>query len=156
MNNWLYRKSPLMKKGRKMRVTKHGGQRYLVRNLAYCLVLPIALLISGCSSSPLPPVERVVTKIEVKTRAVKPPQKPAQIAIIDFNSFELITQTNIETILLAVRDGKREPLNHMSLPYTDYLNMATWMKAVENYIISAEQYFKEVEERYKDLQSRNK
>lgn len=72
---------------------------------------------------------------------------------IEFNNFEVITQTNIEKILNAVEKGEREPLNHVCLPYTDYLNLATWMKAIENNVISAEQYFDEVEKRYKDLQT---
>ena len=88
--------------------------------------------------------------------AVRPPQKPAQIAVIDFGHFEIITQNNAEGILQDVKDGHREPLNHVMLPYIHYLNLATWMKAVENYLISAEQYFQEVEERYKDLQNPNK
>jgi len=44
----------------------------------------------------------------------------------------------------------------MALPYVDYLNMATWMKTVENYIISAEQYFEEVEREYLQLKRQPK
>lgn len=47
-----------------------------------------------------------------------------------------------------VRQGRREPLNHVCLPYNAYLTWATWMKSVENYIHSAEQYFLQVEESY--------
>jgi len=32
--------------------------------------------------------------------------------------------------------------------------MATWMKGVENYVISAEQYFLEVEESYNDTMNK--
>jgi len=64
----------------------------------------------------------------------------------------VITQNNIGKILEDVESGNRDPLNHVSLPYVDYLKLSTWMKAIENYIISSEQYFKEAEDRYKDLQ----
>ena len=54
----------------------------------------------------------------------------------------------METIIKDVLNGDREPLNHVCLPYNYYLNMATWMKAVENYIFSSEQYFLQVEKDY--------
>lgn len=84
--------------------------------------------------------------------AVQPPRKPDQIAEIDFNKWEVITQLNIGVELQKVENGDREPLNHMALPYNSYLDMATWMKAVENYIISAEEYFKTVEDDYNKIQ----
>lgn len=39
----------------------------------------------------------------------------------------------------------------MALPYNSYLELATWMKSVENYIIAAEKYFKDVDEDYERL-----
>lgn len=54
-----------------------------------------------------------------------------------------------------VENGDREPLNHMALPYNYYLDMATWMRAVENYIIATEQYFRDVESDYNRTQNRN-
>lgn len=83
---------------------------------------------------------------------MEPPRKPDQIAEIDFAKWEVITQLNIGVILEQIENGDREPLNHMALPYNYYLDMATFMKAVENYLIAAEQYFKDVEGDYNRIQ----
>ncbi len=137
-----------MKKDRKMKVIKIAGQKFLMQSRFLFLGLLTVLLVSGCSSSPLPPVERIVTKTEVQIVAVAPPRKPDQIAEIEFNHFVIVNQNNIETILEEIENGEREPLNHVMLPYNYYLDLATWMKSIENYVIGSEQYFKSVEEAY--------
>lgn len=82
---------------------------------------------------------------------MEPPRKPDQIAEIDFDKWEVITQLNVGVELQKIESGDREPFNHMALPYNSYLDLATWMKSVENYIIAAEQYFKDVESSYKKI-----
>lgn len=95
-----------------------------------------------------------MTRVEIKTVAITPPQAPPEIARSDFNHFEVITQANLEKIIKDVLNGDREPLNHVCLPYNYWLNMATWMKAVENYILSSEQYFLQVVEVYDETMSK--
>tara|TARA_R110002072_G_scaffold183132_2_gene339431 strand:+ start:3769 stop:3921 length:153 start_codon:yes stop_codon:yes gene_type:complete len=48
-------------------------------------------------------------------------------------------------------DGER-----VCIAYPSYLDMATWMKGVENYVLSAEQYFRRVEEDYDESVSDDK
>lgn len=141
-----------MKKGARMKVIKPDGLKFLTQGRHYWLALLTVLLVSGCSSSPLPPVERIVMKTEIVRIAVTPPRKPNQIALVDFDHFEILTQSNIEGILAAIEEGNREPFNHVILPYNSYLDMATWMKAVENFLIAAEDYFKTVEDDYERIQ----
>lgn len=65
-------------------------------------------------------------------------------------------QTNIEAILKEINAGKRTPLNHVCLPYTEYLGLATWMKGVDNYVISSEQYMNSVDEEYNKYKTQGK
>lgn len=122
------------------------------KSLNFSLVLLTALLISGCSRSALEPVERIVTKTETQVIAVEPPRRPNQIGKTDFARFEVITQTNIEKILDDIEKGNKEPLNHVAIPYLDYLNMGVWMEKIEAYIKQAEEYFDTVDEEYKRVQ----
>ena len=137
-----------------MKAIEIVGQKFLAVSLSFYLGILIALLISGCSSSPLPPVERIVIQKEVIRTAAQPPRRPDQIAASDFDHFEVITQSNIDEILKDVENGERDPLDHVMLGYGYYTNLATWMKGVENYIISAEQYFKQVEDDYDKVNER--
>lgn len=54
-----------------------------------------------------------------------------------FDDFEVITQANIHEIIKRVEGGDREPLNHVALPYTSYLELAKYMEDVERWIKQA-------------------
>lgn len=125
-----------------------------IKNLSCFLVLSIVLLISGCTRSIVVPVDRVVIQIETQVVAVEPPRRPDQIGKADFARFEIITQTNIQDILEAVDNGEKAPLNHVALPYNDYLNMANWMEKIEAYIKQSEKYFDTVDAEYKRINSK--
>lgn len=62
---------------------------------------------------------------------------PTQVQPRNFSDFELITHANIDDILNKVKSGEREPLNHVALPYTSYLELAKWMEDVEVWIKQA-------------------
>jgi len=86
---------------------------------------------------------------------MEPPRKPAQIAEYNFDVFEIITQTNIKAILKDIGKGDKEPLNHVCLPYTDYLSLAKWMDNIEAYQQQSEKYFKQVEDAYSRVENKD-
>lgn len=92
-----------------------------------------------------------------------PQQKPDQIAEIDFNKEEIITEAafakelkkeevlNFPNVINAINRVFKRNISYICYYKDDYLNLATWMKSVENYILSAEDYFLKVEESYNDI-----
>lgn len=95
-----------------------------------------------------------MTQTEVIHLTPEPPRKPDEIPVFNFSNFEIITQVNIDQIVEAVEKGEREPLNHVALPYNDYLTLAAWMERIELYIKQAEVYFDLTEKRYDQLKTR--
>lgn len=75
-----------------------------------------------------------------------PPQKPQTVTAQKFNNFEVVTQGNINQILEDISKLEREPLDHVCLPYQDYLTLAAYMENLEGYILGSEAYFRKIDE----------
>ena len=84
------------------------------------------------------------------TKVPNPGNLPDPIHARDFDDFEIITQANIHSVIEQVENGEREPLNHVAIPYTSYLEMALWMKSVEQYIIVAGEKLRRWQREYRE------
>ena len=127
----------------------------LIKNRSFLLVLLTVLLVSGCGKSKLPPVERIVTQTKLVQTVPNPGNLPDEVSRREFAEFEIITQSNIHSIIEAVEAGERAPLNHVAIEYTYYLELAAWMAALQKYIDQADPmlkrwqslYFKSLEQK---------
>ena len=121
-----------------------------IRNLSFLLVLSTVLLVSGCGKSKLPPVERIVTQTKIVQTVPNPGNLPDEVTPREFAEFEIITQSNIHSIIEQVEKGERAPLNHVAIEYTYYLELAAWMAAIQKYIDQADPMLKRWEKLYRE------
>ncbi len=68
---------------------------------------------------------------------------------------------NLPNVMAAIRATFKEQLNYVCYPKDVYLDLDTWMQAVENYIVDAERNFDDADKAYahhlkKDLNNAKK
>lgn len=64
--------------------------------------------------------------------------------------FEIITQANVHEIIKAVEKGEREPLNHVMLPYTAYLDLGEYMARLEKYVTQADPILRRMQKLHRE------
>ena len=83
---------------------------------------------------------------QIIEKKINPPRRPGEINSADFAHWLPLAQNHFAEIEKKVQAGEMAPLNHMCLPYQDYLTMGQWMKDILRYIRQAEVYMDSVEE----------
>ena len=80
-----------------------------------------------------------MTQTQIVTVVPDPGPLPDEVTAQEATAeFEIITQANVHKIIQDVESGEREPLNHVMLPYTAYLDLAEYMARLEKYVLRAD------------------